>query len=201
MRLPAVLLLAVFAQASTYPPAFPRVGASSLYENDLIAVWNIAWLKGQPSPLHRHVYDLTGVYNEPGDRIIVAVDGSKRPVSTKAWDIAFQLKGITHIEEGTSDSPLRAVFIEMKKDQPYGSDPAAGALAFPAGVVRRLLDNERVAVWQHAPSAAPQHVHVRHTVLVSFDAPTPRVTYIARGTVHSGDEADRAGRAFVFELK
>jgi len=40
--------------------------------------------------------------------MIIAVDGSKRPVTTKAGDIAFQRKGITHIEEGTSDAPLRA---------------------------------------------------------------------------------------------
>lgn len=201
MRLPASLLVAALAQAQSYPPAFPRPGATKLFENDKVVVWNIAWLKGQPTPLHRHIYDLTGVYYEPGDRMIIAVDGSKRPVSTNAWDIAFQLKGVTHIEEGISESPLRAVFVEMKQDGPYGTDTAPGSLAFPAGTLKRLVDNERVAVWQHAPSAAPRHAHTRDTVLVWFDGPTPHVTYITRGTIHNRDEGDVANHAFVFELK
>ena len=201
MRLPAALLLAVLGHAQSYPPAFPRPGATKLFENDKVVVWNIAWLKGQPTPLHRHIYDLTGVYYEPGDRMIIAVDGSKRPVSTKAWDTVFQQKGVTHIEEGTSESPLRAVFVEMKQDGPYGTDATPGSLPFPAGGVTRLIDNERVAVWQHGASAAPRHAHTRDTVLVWFDGPTPHATYITRGTIHNRDQGDVANHAFVFELK
>jgi hypothetical protein len=200
MRLPAALLVAVLGHAQSYPPAFPRPGATKLFENDKVVVWNIAWLKAQPTPLHRHIYDLTGVYYEPGDRMIIAVDGSKRPVSTNAWDIAFQLKGLTQIEEGISESPLRAVFVEMKQDGPYGTDATPGALAFPAGGVTRLIDNERVAVWQHGASAV-RHAHTRDAVLVWFDGPTPHVAYINRGTVHGRDEGDAANHAFVFELK
>lgn len=201
MRLPAALLVAVLAQAQSYPPAFPRPGVTKLFENDKIVVWNIAWLKGQPTPLHRHIYDLTGVYYEPGDRMIIAVDGSKRPVSTKAWDLVFQLKGVTHIEEGTSDPPLRSVFIEMKREGPYGTNAAAGALVFPGGAATPLLDNERVTVWQYAPTAAPQHTHVHDAVAVWFDGPTPHATYITRGTVHGNEGIANPAHAFIFELK
>jgi hypothetical protein len=201
MRLPAALLAAVLAQAQSYPPAFPRPGATKLFENDKVVVWNIAWLKGQPTPLHRHIYDLTGVYYEAGDRMIIAVDGSKRPVSTKAWDTVFQLKGVTHIEEGISEAPLRAVFVELKQDGSYGTDASPGGLAFPAGGVTRQIDNERVTVWQHGASAAPRHKHVHDAVLVWFDGSVPHVTYINQGTVHGRDEGDSAARAFVFELK
>ena len=92
-------LMAAFAilQAASYPPAYPRPGATKLLENDRVVVWDITWLK-QQYPLHRHIYDLAGVYYMPGDRLITSTDGTKRPVSTKAWDTAFQLKGVTHID-------------------------------------------------------------------------------------------------------
>ena len=85
-------LLGQTAPPAHLPPAYPRAGATKILDNDRVQVWNIAWLKGQPSPLHRHLYDLVGVYYEPGDRMIISPEGAKRPVSTKAWDIAFQRK-------------------------------------------------------------------------------------------------------------
>jgi len=104
MRCMTVALLSVFIQTApaNLPPAYPRTGAVKILDNDRVQVWNIAWLKGQPSPLHRHLYDLVGVYYEPGDRMIISPEGAKRPVSTKAWDIAFQRAGVTHIEEASA---------------------------------------------------------------------------------------------------
>ena len=58
--------------------------------------------------------------------MIISPEGAKRPVSTKAWDIAFQKADVTHIEEGTSEAPLRAVFVEMKQAGPYGTYSGGG---------------------------------------------------------------------------
>ena len=101
-RLTLIVLLSLVLGAQTYPPAFPRAGATKLLENERVVVWDVTWPKGKPTPLHRHIYDMTGVYLAPGDRVITAEDGSKRPVKTDAGGIVWQLKGITHIEEGTS---------------------------------------------------------------------------------------------------
>ena len=46
---------------------------------------------GQPTPLHRHPHAMTGLYYAPGDRMITAVDGSRRPVTTKAGGIVWQI--------------------------------------------------------------------------------------------------------------
>ena len=81
MRWVAFVLLPLLAQApAKLPPAYPRAGAVKILDNDQVQVWNIAWLKGQPSPLHRHLYDLVGVYYEPGDRMIISPEGAKRPI-------------------------------------------------------------------------------------------------------------------------
>jgi hypothetical protein len=207
MRAIVTVLLALTAQAAStpkgLPPAYPRPGATKILDNAAVQVWNIAWLKGQPSPLHRHVYDLTGVYYEPGDRMIISPEGAKRPVSTKAWDISFQRKDVTHIEEGTSDAPLRAIFVEMKKQEPYGTATAAkDAPAFTGAGATQKVDNDRVTVWEYVgPIAAVRHTHLHDTVAVAIETPTPRVTWIPKGTAHADEGAPGASRVYLFELK
>jgi hypothetical protein len=189
-------------QAAPLPPAYPRPGASKLLENDRVVVWNISWLK-QQYPLHRHVYDLAGVYYSPGDRVIVSVDGNRRPVSTNAWDTAFQNRGVTHIEEGASDQPLRAVFIEMKEDKPRGSvAPTAMSAPFAPEGAKPLYDNERVLAWQLTPGAAAHtHRHGRDAVIMAFTGQTPRVTFVTSGTTHADESAGSAEHVYAFELK
>ena len=113
------VVVSLLAQTPDLPGAYPRPGATKVLENDRIVVWDISWLK-QQYPLHRHRYDLAGVYYSPGDRMIIGQDGSRRPVTTKAWDTAFQRSGVTHVEEGASDPPLRALFLELKEQTPSG---------------------------------------------------------------------------------
>jgi hypothetical protein len=204
MRHIAALLVALFAQAGTLPPAYPREGAVKLFDNDKVQVWNIAWLKAHPSPMHRHIYDLIGIYYEPGDRTIIAVDGSKRPVSTKAGDVAFQKMGITHIEEGTSDAPLRSVFVEMKIPGAFGKIDKAptGTPAF-SGKTMPILDNERVTVWDLTDAAArpARHYHPQDAVVAWIDGSGAHAKWVARGTVHDDEGVGAATRVTVFDLK
>src|SRR5262245_39899678 len=134
-----LIALVVLLQQTPLPPAYPRPGTTKMLENERLIVWNISWLK-QTYPLHRHPYDLIGVYYEPGDRMIVSTEGNRRPVSTKAGEIAFQRRGVTHIEEGASDPPLRAVFVEIKDEGTSGATESA-ADGFPVGTSKPLADN------------------------------------------------------------
>ena len=154
MRTLAALISLFAFGGQAYPPPYPRAGTKALIDNARAQVWDVSWPKGQPSGLHRHLYDMTGLYYWPGDRIITAVDKSTRNISTKAGQIQWQLKGITHIEEGTSDDPLRAVMIELKGDGPsHKVEKANGVPAF-TGSAMPLLDNERVTVWDYAKAAS-----------------------------------------------
>jgi hypothetical protein len=203
MRLVVVALL-VLLQDPSYPPAYPRPGAVRLLENDRVVVWNISWLK-QQYPVHRHRYALAGVYYAPGDRMIVSLDGTRRPVSTKAGDTAFQRAGVTHIEEGTSDQPLRAVFFEMKEPEASGvKDVRTSPPAFPGNGAVPFIENDRVVGWLYEPSAGnagSAHRHVYDAVVVWLDGDTPHVQYTPHGTVHSDEGIGRATRAWIWEVK
>lgn len=203
-RLLVALVPLLFLPTQEPPPAYPRPGATTMFENDAVIVWNIAWLK-QAYPLHRHRYDHTGVYYAPGDRLITSREGVQRAVSTDAWNISFQLRGVTHTEQGASDEPLRAVFIQMKRE-PTGPTEASGPVpSFPVDDPTERLDNERVRVWEYGPTPGVgrvRHHHAFEAVVVSFDATNqPEVRFVDAGTVHDTDLVDGSTRTFVFEIK
>ncbi len=202
----ALLSLPVQAPPDKLPPAYPRPGATKMIDNARVQVWNIAWLKGVSYPLHRHIYDLAGVYFSPGDRLIISADGTKRPVSTKAGDIAFQRSGVTHIEEGTSDPPLRAVFVELKEPAPSGRTATVDEGAPPlSGIgVKKLLDNDRVTVWAYSYGFGmdgPRHRHDVDSVVVWITDGTPHAAWVPAGTIHSEESLGVISEATIFELK
>jgi quercetin dioxygenase-like cupin family protein len=199
----SVAVSAVVVAAQSYPPPFPRAGASKLLDNPRVQVWDVSWPKGQPTALHRHPYAMTGVYYAPGDRMITAVDGSKRPVTTKAGGIVWQLKGLTHIEEGTSDEPLRSVMVELKGDGPSGTVDRSSEVPAFTGSSMPLLDNERVTVWDYSAAAGTpaRHRHTRDTVVVWTESRAGHATFLPAGTVHAAEAIGGAAKATIFELK
>ena len=63
---PIAAAATLFAQAANLPPAYPRPGANTLFENARVQVWDTSWLK-QPSAVYRHPYTLVGVYSSTGE--------------------------------------------------------------------------------------------------------------------------------------
>ena len=245
MRIPLISFgaLAVASSAlvaQSYPPAFPRPNATKLLETDQIVVWRMVWPKGQPTVMHRHLHDQVGTYYEPGGRIITSLDGSKRDGFTPVGNLSTTRKGTTHIEEGSTDPPLRAVFIELLHDGPSGPaarassagggpssregvepGPRDAASLFPREGAKQILDDERVAVWDHVWAAGSSTGAVRYprnAVTVWLGSGSVRVNdlrgktetlgvepgqvrYVQAGTVESFDVLTGSPRAMFFEFK
>jgi hypothetical protein len=196
-----VMVALIAGQAPELPPPFPRPGTTKLLENDVVAVWDVAWLK-QQYPLHTHRYDLVGVSYAEGDRIITQGNKPGRLVNTKAWVFQTNRANVTHVEEGASDPPTRGVLIELKNAAPReAAVEATDGLRQVAGTP--TFENNRAVAWAVAPgSSAPTHRHVGDAVELIFDGSTmPKATFVAAGTVHAGPAAGDGGRAFIFEIK
>ena len=186
------------------PPAYPRDGAIKMLENEHVIVWDISWLK-QSYPIHRHRYDHTGVYYSPGDRVITSNEAEIREVHTDAWNISFQLAGVTHTESGVSDEPLRAVFIQIKRPITDSVATNSSMPLFPHDSPLDRRSNERVRVWEYDEGFSntddSAHYHGNDAVLVWFDTDTQaNAHFISRGAIHSNDIPTAASRAFIFEI-
>jgi hypothetical protein len=198
----SLLLAMVAGQSAELPHPFPRPGTAKLLENDVVAVWDVSWLK-QQYPLHTHRYDLVGVSYVEGDRIITQGQAPGRLVNTKAWVFQTNRANVTHVEEGASDPPMRAVLIEVKPPAPRA------AAEEPADGLRKVLgapawdSNNRTAAWLIAAGAsAATHRHGGDAVeLIFAPSAAPKATFVPAGTVHAGPTAPEGGRAYIFELK
>ena len=195
-----MLAAALVAQAAELPPPFPRPGTTKLLENDAVAVWNVSWLK-QKYPLHTHRYDLVGISYAEGDRIITQGEGPGRLVPTKAWVFQTNRAGVTHVEEGASDPPMRVVLIEVKSAAP-GETRADSPDALRQDARAPASENNRAADWLVKDgSSAPTHRHVGDAVELIFDGSSPEATFVPAGTVHAGPAPGAGARAYIFEIK
>ena len=145
------------------PPPFPRTNATKLLDTDRITVWDIVWPKGQPTAMHRHVYDQVGTYYARGGRLITTPDGAARTNITEVGSLSTTRKGTTHIEEGNTDPPLRAVFIELKRETASGLPDAdvGGPAPFPRDGAKQILDDDRVTAWDYRWASGSQALRYR----------------------------------------
>jgi hypothetical protein len=169
------------------------------------------------------VYDQVGTYYARGGRRITTPDGVVRGVITEVGSLSTTKKGTTHIEEGNSDPPLRAVFIELKQETGSGL-PAAdvgGPAPFPRDDAKQILDDERVTAWDYTWTSGSQRLRYRpgrETVIVWLGAGKLRVRqrgrdatvsdvnagtmhHLTRGSNETLEIVSGSPRAILFELK
>ena len=119
-------------------------------------------------------------------------DAPGRLVNTKAWVFQTNRANVTHVEEGASDPPMRAVLIEVKTPAPRA------AAAEPADGLRQVAgapawENNRAAAWLvTGGTSAPKHRHVGDAVEMVFDASTHTEGDVRPG--RNGSHGPDAGR-------
>lgn len=210
-------------QDQELPHAFPREGAKQIFDNERVTIWDVTWIKGKPSPMHRHKYDLVGVYLVGSPIKVTVPDGTGRESKVEEGFVLFQPKGVTHIEEGlVEENPRHAILIDVK-DHRAAPIPNTSGLpnAFPREGAEKRLENERVVIWDYrwAPGRpTPMHFHDKDVVVVvmeggELESTTPdgksRVSRVYYGEAsftpgnraHSEKLVSGNARAILVELK
>jgi hypothetical protein len=177
-------------QQQNYPPQFPRANATELLSNDRVNVWDAYWLKNQPTPMHRHIFDVISITVQGGAIRVTNADGKVSQGESHLGQANFSRRGLTHSEEGLSDVPQRKIFLELKS---MAMPAAAGAEpgAFPPPGTTKLVDNDRLIAWDYS-WAAGQKVQVDAK---NFDTVT---VFLTGGTIRS---TDAKGTAMSVERK
>jgi hypothetical protein len=113
-----------------WPPQFPREGATKLFENDQVIVWEQV---GRPKTpfVHKHVRDILTFQVEPGKIDVLGPDLQKIVSSTQTGatqpltpanrgGLSFTKAGLgPHAEvEAETAKPSRSIFVEIKGTEP-----------------------------------------------------------------------------------
>jgi len=214
----------------SYPHAFPRAGTVKLLENERVTIWEVNWLKNVMQPVHRHQYDMAGVYLRFGQ---ITVTGPNDPVPVnpqpgRVFDIPrpyYQPKGITHREVafgGPNDPERLAIMCDLKDYEPPPFEVKPGMrTSFPRDGAKDVLDNARVIEWDytwktHVPVA--MHVHDKDSIEVFFEGGTIQTRmadgreetktvafkdarFIPRGQMDTEEAISGSPRAIIIELR
>ena len=191
----AVVLLAPLV-AQDYPPPFPRPNVDQVLETSRFTVWRVVWPKNQPTPLHRHRFDQVGTYYTPGRRAMMSPDGTRREADTPFGAFSNTRAGTFHIEEGISDAPLRAVFIELTH-----VDRGAVSVVdhtWPIGVAEtRIEAADAVYIWMGDGAIRQTPKDGQPEI---FTAIPGAVQFRPRGSVHTDEAVSGAPRAYIYSL-
>src|SRR5262245_5981744 len=190
--------------AQEYPHAFPRHGATQIFDNDRVTIWEVVWHHNVDQPYHRHLYDMTMVYLREGSITVTPPPDAPpaRPAATppaaapsgtagapggggvgrnEGARQLFQLKGITHKEVGSGkpNEPERFGFAtDLKGYSPVYPAPKDAQPAFPREGAAKGIDSERVVFWDHTwtpGKPTPMHFHDKDRVEVFVTGGTLRI--------------------------
>lgn len=212
--------------AQDHPHAFPRSGTTQLLDNERVTIWEVNWKKGVPQPIHRHRYDMAGVYLRFGTITVTTPDG--KATTGPPFEVPrpyFQPKGITHKEEGVggpNDPERLAIMVDLKDVTvpPFAVQPGL-TTAFPREGAKDVLDNARVRMWDYTwrqGKPVAKHVHDTDTIEVFVTGGAIRMTgadgkadtaavdfksmrFIPRGRVDTEEAVTGSPRAIIIELK
>jgi len=163
-------VVAVSAQTPQLPHAFPRDGVKQLIDNERVTVWEATWPKGKPTPMHRHQFDMVGIELADATYKGTNEQGAVANSSARLGQVGFTRKGSTHMLEGTSDTPRHMILIDLKDVVvPPLANKSGYPNAFPREGSKKLLDNERVVVWDYSWTAGKptaMHFHDKDVVVV-----------------------------------
>jgi predicted metal-dependent enzyme (double-stranded beta helix superfamily) len=169
-RVFALVLALLPLQTPELPHAFPRDGAMQLIDNNRVTVWEATWAKGKTTPMHRHRYDMVDIELADATSKLTAQQGAVTNASLRVGQVSFVRKGGTHMMEGTSDTPRHAILIDLKDVvMPPLVNRSGYADAFPREGAKKLLDNDRVVVWDYAWTPGKptvMHFHDKDVVVV-----------------------------------
>ena len=164
--------IALSSAAADYPPAFPRAGASLVLDNAWGSAWDVTYVPGQPTPMHRHQLDSVGVELADSSVTVTAPDGAKETFPSKHGDAYYMPRGTTHIEvTPLGFAPRHAVIIELKDAPPPATGtPDVTGSSFPGQSAQKVSESPRVVLWDydwpHHQASAAMLAHNAFIVIV-----------------------------------
>jgi hypothetical protein len=196
--------------------------AKPVVDNERVAVFDVTMAKGKAIAAPT-AFDTVKVYLAGGTIGTTQPGGQSSVVTRSAGDAVFEPKGMAAGEELLSGgAPAREIVIELKDGKAEPVPNTSGyPNAFPRAGSKKLIDNDRVAVWDYTwrpgvPTA--MHFHDKDVVVIYFENgilrsiapdgkivdnnyPAGAIRFNFGNRAHSEQLIGGAQRAIVTELK
>ena len=145
-------------------------GATPVIDNERVRVWDVTWSEGTQSPVSGQL-DTLSMYIAGGPVRVADEFGALQTVTRKTGDAIYVRQGDLRHEEGAAGSaPARAIVVELKNHYvPPLVNKTGVQLAFPRPHVKKVLENDRVLVWDYTwnhGEPTPMHYHDKDVVVV-----------------------------------
>jgi quercetin dioxygenase-like cupin family protein len=145
------------------------VHATTVIDNERVWVWDITLAQGQSTDFGRHEYDFVTMFLVGGQFRTTSENGAT-VTERRFGEAVYSHKGAKQEEELIAGGPARVIVVELKDHpEPRYPNTSGYPLAFPRPGSRKVLDNERVVVWNYswAPNTpTPMHFHDKDIVVV-----------------------------------
>ena len=148
-------------------------GATPVIDNERVTVWDITLTPGEPGSFVRHDNDFVTMFLVGGKIRTTDPNGRETVVLRRAGDAVFGREGTEGKDEVISNTPARLIVVELKNSliTPLINNTGYPA-AFPRPGSKKVLDNDRVVVWDYTWTLGvpiPTHYHDKDVVLVYMD--------------------------------
>jgi quercetin dioxygenase-like cupin family protein len=158
----------------------PHDATKPVIDNERVTVWDVTWVKGKPGPMQKHQNDFLTVYLTGGAIKTTLPDGTSSVANHKTGEAIFEKKGSTHREEGVGENPAHTVVIDLK-DHPVAplANKSGYPNAFPREGSKKVLENDRVIVWDYTwlpGRPTPMHFHNTDVVVMYTEDGTLKST-------------------------
>jgi quercetin dioxygenase-like cupin family protein len=145
------------------------VHAATVIDNERVRVWDITLAQGQSTDFGRHEYDFVTMFIAGGQFRTTSENGAT-VTERRFGEAAYSHKGAKQEEELIAGGPTRLIVVELKDHpEPRYPNTSGYPLAFPRPGSRKVLDNERVVVWNYSSTPntpTPMHFHDKDIVVV-----------------------------------
>lgn len=203
-----MMFLLAPGQQRTQPSA-PDVltldGSHPIMDNPRVTVWDLSWSRGVPEVMERTTTNAIWVSVAPNEGQVV-----------------YWPRGSVRRAAASENATARSIVVSLKDSPPATMENKSGyPNAFPRPGSRKILENERVIIWDYTWTTGqptPVHFHDKDALVVylkngALKSTTPdgksvvnpltvgKTTFNARDRVHTETLVEGESRAIITELK
>jgi hypothetical protein len=196
-----------FALALTVPAM--GAGDAPVIDNERVTVRDITLSPGTPGSMERHPNDFVTMFLAGGQVRTTDAKGKTSVAMHNAGDALFGRKGTEEKQEAISDSQVRMIVVDLK-DHPVPPLANKSGLppAFPRPGSKKILENDRVIVWNYTWATGvptPMHYHDKDVVVVyrydgSLKSTTPSGEVVVNDYKFGTIRFNKADRSHTEEL-